>query len=259
LQSTISRIGSLRGEQHQLHDMLERTGKLVAENTRAMEAMKRENAESMLKVDKKLQFLFENEDRLIAGAQSALDKQEMVEIHEALSMCLQGYNDIIFNINRPPRRAGELVLTWGMKQELKADGFHYITQLFCPPRNLLPLSPEADSRRRQALRILTPQEESLCADMVGRLLGGREERNTEQHPKPDRETTLHRLRDLGEAHHGLLRYYLASNPQRIPGRKEPLGVDLSIFPSDGTYVSAAQGRIELERMKAKRAELEMTL
>ncbi|KAJ7507145.1 hypothetical protein B0H11DRAFT_2218973 [Mycena galericulata] len=177
---------------------------------------------------------------------------DSVEQHEVIALCLQGFNDIIHDVERHAS-ASRSVLSEETKKALEKDGLGYITQLFQTPCQLLPLSEEAEARRRQALGILTESEARLCSVLVARLLEARRERNVVHHPKPDRSTTLRRLRDIGEDNLETLRDFLATNPKRIRRQNEAPDVDRELFAPDGTYLSTEDLQHEIDMMAAEKA------
>ncbi|KAJ7165864.1 hypothetical protein C8R46DRAFT_1096419 [Mycena filopes] len=84
--------------------------------------------------------------------------------------------------------------------------------------------------------------------------------NTLRDERPDRRTALARCKSiLTEPQHAALSALLATNPQRKRKEGEDPDTDLHLFAPDGAYVSVADRRERLERLKASKLELEHRL
>ncbi|KAJ7471043.1 hypothetical protein FB451DRAFT_325867 [Mycena latifolia] len=186
--------------------------------------------------------------RFITKLERALDADDLVELHESISLCLRGFNDIIFDFSRPRRSEDDIHITVAEKRSLESAGLGYITRLLEPEQDR---SPEVEVLRKQVLRILTPAERQLCETLHYQFQEGRvahnKAHNKQQHPAPDRATVLRRLGDLDKDDLETLKAFLDTNPQRMPAADDSLGSSRDLFAADGNYVSAAAKATELER------------
>ncbi|KAJ7681875.1 hypothetical protein DFH06DRAFT_1119230 [Mycena polygramma] len=176
-------------------------------------------------------------------------KHEIIEKHEAISLCLQAYNDIIFDTQRKPGEGSrKFVMSEKMRMLLKVNDLRYITELVGNPRRKIPDA--AKAARDLALGILTPEEKTLCRALVMQLREGRALRNAIQHPKPDRAAVLESVRQIGEPCLLTLAHFLATDPKRIRRFDELPNNGLQMFARSGEYKSAARQRDELKTLKA---------
>ncbi|KAJ7271961.1 hypothetical protein B0H12DRAFT_1092183 [Mycena haematopus] len=194
------------------------------------------------------------------------DAQDVIDRHEAVALCLQGivlsmwakqenyiaYNDIIFDTLRQPIDGG-YVMDEPTKALLKANDLGYITHLLKPPRHNFKgevIGPDVHASRLSALGILSEAERGLCHRLRELFFEGRSTRNTLQHPKPDRRTTLEYLAKELETHHmNTLRLFLAKNPKRLRGKHEKGPVPLHLFVEDGEHESANDKRLGITALK----------
>ncbi|KAJ7702588.1 hypothetical protein B0H14DRAFT_3030858 [Mycena olivaceomarginata] len=191
----------------------------------------------------------------IARLESILQKDAVVERHEALALAVQGLNDIIFDTRRKKTVASAPSMTSEAKKLLKANGLRYITHLLNPPLKNPDgedLSDEVHGARIAALSILSAEQLSLATALVDKLLKEKQVRNAAQHPKPDRQTTLARTVDLKRKDHDALRDFLATDPKRLPLREDGPATDLHLFCRDGDYVSVDNRWKGLEKKKQER-------
>jgi len=198
--------------------------------------------------------------RFISKMEKDIELHDIIEMHEALDVCVRAYNDLVFDTGRPPRTPSEAVMTESTKELLKNSRLSYITQLFKPPQDI-ELEADVDTARKESLDILTKEEQQLCKILIKKLKEGRAVRNARQHPPPDRATALDRIRaiDIGDANLRLLEAFLTTDPRRIPipheSRDDP---DLLLFAPDRTYFSVAAHRDELAAMKVEKEMDEAT-
>lgn len=113
-------------------------------------------------------------------------------------------------------------------------------------------SDEVHHARNAALSILSAEQLSLATALVEKLPKEKHVRNLEQHPKPDRQTTLARMDDLKPKDRHTLRKFLATDPKRLPLREDGPATDLHLFCRDGEYVSVDNQRQVLEKKKQER-------
>ncbi|KAJ7818200.1 hypothetical protein B0H14DRAFT_1376756 [Mycena olivaceomarginata] len=206
----------------------------------------------------KARFMEEREElsalkaRLIEGREEELHERDVVELHESLDRCLQGFSDIIFTTSQEPGR-----LTEDGKATLKKFKSDYLTDLLSTPPAKLP--PDVAKLRVKALNVLTQPQLELCRFLFTRWKAGRVERNKQQHQQPDRETVLERIEEAGLGAEGLktLKAFLETNPARLPGSGENASdVHLRLFAPSGTYKRVAVLREELDELRAGRAVTE---
>jgi hypothetical protein len=125
------------------------------------------------------------------------------------------------------------------------------------------LTPEVDILRREALDILSLEQERLCETLVDLWLATRHIRNREAHPRPDIATAYHRLTSSGLGEEGIdtITEFLSSDPMRIPSREERYqpNPDLRLFAADGEYKNVAEQWVELLQLQEEKSEFERLL
>ncbi|KAJ7857615.1 hypothetical protein B0H14DRAFT_3864614 [Mycena olivaceomarginata] len=190
--------------------------------------------------------------RFIEEREEKLCERDVVEMHESLDRCLQGFSDIIFATSHKPGH-----LTEAEKALLKSFKSDYLTYLLSNPPAKLPR--HVAQLRIKALNVLTEPELKLCRFLFKRWKDGRVERNEQQHQQPDRETALERIKETGLDAEDLitLEVFLETNPARLPGLGEHAGdPHLRLFAPSGTYKKVAVLREELDKLRAGRAVAE---
>ncbi|KAJ7681876.1 hypothetical protein DFH06DRAFT_1159558 [Mycena polygramma] len=202
--------------------------------------------------------LLSTQAKVIQLAQAELNHNDPVELHEAVVLCLQAYSDIIFDTHRTKVASGRAVMDNATKNTLKRNKLGFLTQLLEPPETALKAldkDPELQKAQTKALDILSVAELRLCHELHGVFKAGREVRNAQQHPRPDRETVEQRIMPLlgpidnpeSTVLRKMLQALLNTNPRRLPYRSERdasgkvlPGTDLSIFAKKGEYQNAAR-------------------
>ncbi|KAJ7234742.1 hypothetical protein B0H12DRAFT_1076258 [Mycena haematopus] len=173
-------------------------------------------------------------DRLIGQIQQTVSFNDTTEWYEAITRSFQGLNDKVFNIQREPINAEDVVLNVWEKETLKLSGLGF------------------------PLQILTPEQQHLCRALANLQEHSNGERNFIHHPRPDRETVMDRLREFLDQHTlQTLFDLLDTNPQRIPSRYERTqsgDPDLFLFSQPGQYVNVKAQRKELEALRAAKAD-----
>ncbi|KAJ6476166.1 hypothetical protein C8R45DRAFT_1009022 [Mycena sanguinolenta] len=183
-------------------------------------------------------------------------KVDLIEVHESIELTLRAYNDIIYDTGRSTDSNHPGVITKEEKKFLNKKGLRYINDLLSP---LESLSQAGEAARQRALLILSPQEREICQALHNRLLAGRHARDTLQHPAPDTATAFTRIQDAAEPNAQVLHAFLATNPKRIKGHKEPIGTPLELFAKAGTYIPASQLKEKWDASRRKQEELEQLL
>ncbi|KAF8146639.1 hypothetical protein K438DRAFT_1990449 [Mycena galopus ATCC 62051] len=188
--------------------------------------------------------------KFIEESEEKLRERDVVELHESLDRCLQGFSDVIFDTrSQLPGR-----LTDQEKARMKQYKSDYLTYILSPAPATTP--PDVVALRAKALKLLTPPQLKLCRFLYEQWKAGQVQRNTQQHEQPDRETALERLEEAGVDSEGLavLRDFLHTNPARLPGSGENASdIHLRLFAPSGTYKKVAVLRGELEKLWAGRA------
>ncbi|KAJ7119627.1 hypothetical protein C8R44DRAFT_788554 [Mycena epipterygia] len=251
-------VGSFLENQHRMFSMMENLGNHIVDSDRQMKSLQERVGALEGEVLATQGHLLYHQRDYIAHVEQQEREDMVVEKHESILSCLQAFNDIIFNVNRPARNTGTLPITQTLKDALRKAELGYITHLFDPPNRLLPLAEDVKKNRDSALAILTPVERSLCNSLVMSLKQGRDKRNRQQHRKPDRATAFARLQQLGLGQEELfaLRSLLETDPKRIRTEKDKADTDLRIFAPDGTYNSVSMKNAKLEEMRAETEEVE---
>ncbi|KAJ7260880.1 hypothetical protein B0H12DRAFT_362299 [Mycena haematopus] len=203
--------------------------------------------------------------KLIAEMKSTIQELDVVEAHESLSRCLQGYNDEIFNTRRiaglGPRQN---VLKNNQKSILKENGCDYITRLWDVSAQRLNKNPAFNNALAAALQILSIDEQNLCQALSLVFARGVKERNEIQYPKPDATTAFKRTlvaTKLPPNLQQVLRDFLKTDPSRMRLWNETDVPEeaLKLFAPAGTYVSVQRKRKELAAMEKAWREIKEQL
>ncbi|KAJ7804253.1 hypothetical protein B0H14DRAFT_3486473 [Mycena olivaceomarginata] len=129
-----------------------------------------------------------------------------------------------------------------------------LSRLVDPPQNL---PSNVDALRLKAFYILSPQQQRLCRGLLD-VQESDGQRNFLPHPRPDRDTAMDRVGDfLDDEDQNTLREFLRTDPKRLPSRRERTRVadpDLFLFAREGEYKNVAAQKVDLENLKAERAD-----
>ncbi|KAF8161825.1 hypothetical protein K438DRAFT_1985595 [Mycena galopus ATCC 62051] len=207
-----------------------------------------------------IQSTIELQTACLSDMELAITVADINEKHESTDRCLRSFNDIIFDVNRPPRTEGSCqVMDESSKEKLENYGFTYITRLLDPslflPTKKINLPSDVANARTLALGILTNEELELCEALLKQFNEGRKIRNYQQHPIPDAETALERTRAAAGRNAEVLKKMLDTNPRRLQSTNDDPDEPRELFAPVGTYVSVAKQREKLEKMQRSRQAL----
>ncbi|KAJ7834764.1 hypothetical protein B0H14DRAFT_3708992 [Mycena olivaceomarginata] len=185
---------------------------------------------------------------------------DVAEGYEVVTRSLQGMvfglNNLIFDVERQERHlAGDDVLLTAIEKEtLKSHGLGYFSRLLDPPQNL---PSDVDALRLKAFNILSPQQQRLCRGLLD-VQESDGQRNFLHHPRPDRNTVMDRVGDfLDDEDQNTLCEFLKTDPKRLHSRRERTqgaDPDLFLFAREGEYKNVAAQKIDLENLRAERAD-----
>ncbi|KAJ6470752.1 hypothetical protein C8R47DRAFT_751078 [Mycena vitilis] len=219
---------------------------------------------------------------VVQTAEARLELDDALELREAVSLCLRGYNDIVFDTHRS-RFEGRRVMSKHIAKTLKQHQLGLLSQLINPPPSAvktLRTDPQLQDARTKALGVLSSAEHNLCIRLLNMLKPVHDSRGHsgwQQHPRPDRQTASDRI--LGvlaetevadtqavRSHCDTLHALLSKDPRRLPSSSErddegnvhPT-VDLRIFAKDGDYRSALEKRKDVARLRAQHVDEEKKL
>ncbi|KAJ6544342.1 hypothetical protein B0H19DRAFT_1380624 [Mycena capillaripes] len=213
--------------------------------------MEGESADRTLK-----EALNELQEMSMAREEERLEDEDVLEAREAVALCLNGFNDIIFAAKHFITVHGRIVTD----TTLYVHGLEHITHLL-DPENAPHYNPAVETARLRALSVLPEAELRLCEALATGLYNIATTRYVSysntilQHPavlhsrRPDRATALRRVLEvIDETHLPTLEKFLASDPKRI---RDGDTTENPLFALDGTYTSVLEKRRKFEEKKAE--------
>ncbi|KAJ7070543.1 hypothetical protein C8F01DRAFT_1313142 [Mycena amicta] len=185
-----------------------------------------------------------------------LERAELIERYESISVCLRAFNDKLFD--------GTCTggLTKNNKLRLERRHISCIAQLitfdiedFRETHQPLSVTSQAFiATVNKALLLLTPQELAFCKELEVRLQELSPGRHTQQHPRLDASTVRNTVRTLvHSSHHATLDVVINANLQRM--RKDYYNED----KADRTFFATEGSLNEADILKKEIAKLEEEL